>query len=146
VASLFPSHWIHIGADEVSDSAWLGSPLARRFMQQRGWREVYQVQSHFLRRVQEMIRGLGRGTGAWQEAALGAASTPMIPISWPGTMLSAGSRLPGKAMMSCSRRRKRTISIWRNQRIGGSPAQAGQETFRWSTATPTIRAATGQAK
>jgi hexosaminidase len=71
VARLFPSRWIHIGADEVADDAWLGSSLARRFMRQHGWREIYQLQSHFLRRVQEIVRGLGRGTGAWQEAALG---------------------------------------------------------------------------
>jgi hexosaminidase len=76
VARLFPARWIHIGADEVADGAWLGSPLARRFMRQHGWREIHQLQCHFLRRVQEMIRGLGRVTGAWQEAALGGGIDP----------------------------------------------------------------------
>jgi len=40
-------------------------------MQDHGWKHVAQLQSHFLRRVQEMLRRLGRHTGAWEEAALG---------------------------------------------------------------------------
>jgi hexosaminidase len=71
LARLFPSPWIHIGGDEVPEKAWLGSPLARALMQDHGWNHVVQLQSHFLRRVQEMLRRLGRRTGAWEEAALG---------------------------------------------------------------------------
>jgi hexosaminidase len=72
LARLFPSPWIHIGGDEVPKDAWLGSPLARALMQEHGWNDVVQLQSHFLRRVQEMLRCRGRRTGAWEEAALGA--------------------------------------------------------------------------
>ncbi len=71
VARLFPSPWIHVGGDEVPGDAWRGSPLARRLMQKRRWHEVSQLQSYFLRRVQQILRGLGRRTGAWEEAALG---------------------------------------------------------------------------
>jgi hexosaminidase len=71
VARLFPSLWIHVGGDEVSVDAWLDSPLARALMLEHGWHDFRFVQSYFLRRVQEMIRGLGRRTGAWEEAALG---------------------------------------------------------------------------
>ena len=71
LARLFPSPWIHIGGDEVPADAWLGSPLAKAVMQEHGWNDVVQLQSYFLRRAQEMLRGLGRRTGAWEEAALG---------------------------------------------------------------------------
>jgi hexosaminidase len=71
LARLFVSPWIHIGGDEVPEDAWLGSPLARALMRDHGWNNVVQLQSHFLRRVQEMLRCLGRRTGAWEEAALG---------------------------------------------------------------------------
>jgi hexosaminidase len=71
VARLFSSPWIHIGGDEVPGDAWLGSPLARALMQDHCWNDVAQLQSHFLRRMQEMLRRLGRRTGAWEEAALG---------------------------------------------------------------------------
>jgi hexosaminidase len=71
LAALFPGRWIHIGGDEVAEDAWLGSPAARALMRKQGWTTTHELQSHFLNRVQEMLRQIGRGTGAWQEAALG---------------------------------------------------------------------------
>jgi hexosaminidase len=71
LARLFPSPWIHIGGDEVPADAWTGSPLAKRFMQDSAWRGPYQLQSFFLRRVQQIARANGRYIGAWEEAALG---------------------------------------------------------------------------
>jgi hexosaminidase len=76
VARLFPSPWIHIGADEVPGDAWLASPVARALMQDRGWHGNYQLQSYFLRRVQEIVHRLGRRTGAWEEAALEGGIDP----------------------------------------------------------------------
>ncbi|HET7717060.1 MAG TPA: beta-N-acetylhexosaminidase, partial [Bauldia sp.] len=71
IAGLFPAPWIHVGGDEVPHDAWLGSPMARDLMAKNGWTEVFELQSHFLKRVQGIIRGLGKRTGAWEEAALG---------------------------------------------------------------------------
>jgi hexosaminidase len=76
VARLFPSPWIHIGADEVPRDAWLGSPLAKAFMHDRGWQANYELQSYFLRRVQEITARLGRRLGAWEEAAFGDGIDP----------------------------------------------------------------------
>jgi hexosaminidase len=86
VAQLFPSPWIHVGADEVPADAWLGSPLARALMREHGWHECYQLQSYFLRRVQEVIRALGRRMGAWQEAALGGGieARDSYLVAWRG--------------------------------------------------------------
>lgn len=71
VADIFPAPWLHVGGDEVADDAWRGSPLAAALMAERGWTEVHQLQSYFLKRAQEIIRALGRGVGAWEEAAHG---------------------------------------------------------------------------
>jgi hexosaminidase len=76
LAAIFPSPWLHVGGDEVSEEAWLGSPMALALMKERGWHEVHQLQSYFLQRVQAIIRGLGRRTGAWEEAALGGGIDP----------------------------------------------------------------------
>jgi hexosaminidase len=71
IARLFPAPWIHVGGDEVAPDAWLGSPLAQALMAEHGWTESDQLQSHFLKRVQAILRGFGKRTGAWEEASLG---------------------------------------------------------------------------
>lgn len=71
IARLFPAPWIHVGGDEVAPGAWLGSPMARALMAEHGWTESDQLQSHFLKRVQRILRDLGKRTGAWEEASLG---------------------------------------------------------------------------
>ena len=53
-------------------------------MKERGWTEIHQLQAYFLQRVQRMISGLGRGTGAWEEAALGGGIDPTGSIWSPG--------------------------------------------------------------
>jgi hexosaminidase len=84
LAAIFPSPWLHIGGDEVADDAWLGSPLAVALMKERGWTEVHQLQSLILTRAQEIIRALGRGVGAWEEAAFGGGidSTDSYLVAW----------------------------------------------------------------
>ena len=84
IAGLFPAPWIHVGGDEVPHDAWLGSPMARALMAEHGWTEIYQLQSHFLKRVQGIIRGLGKKTGAWEEAALGGGveATDSYLVAW----------------------------------------------------------------
>ena len=50
--------------------------MALALMKARGLANVHQLQSHFLQRIQAMIRDLGRGTAAWEEAALGGGIDP----------------------------------------------------------------------
>jgi hexosaminidase len=97
VARLFPSPWIHIGADEVPANAWIGSPLAKTFMQERGWETNYELQSYFLRRVQKIIHHLGRRTGAWEEASLGGGIDPRESylVAWRGSVNGAGLAAQG---------------------------------------------------
>ena len=45
-------------------------------MTERGWTGTFELQSHFLKHVQEMVARLGRKTGAWEEAALGGGVDP----------------------------------------------------------------------
>ena len=91
VARLFSSPWIHIGADEVPTDAWLCSPRAKKLMQDHGWKDNYRLQSYFLRRVQEIIRRLGRRTGAWEDAAFTGGVDPRESylVAW---RTSAGGR------------------------------------------------------
>ncbi|WP_048645436.1 beta-N-acetylhexosaminidase [Nitratireductor soli] len=72
LVELFPARHIHVGADEVADGAWLGSPMAAVLGEKLfGKAETFSLQSYFLKRVQAMLRERGRNTAAWEEAALG---------------------------------------------------------------------------
>ena len=84
IAGLFPAPWIHVGGDEVPHDAWLGSPIARALMAKHGWTEIFQLQSYFLKRIQVIISGLGKKTGAWEEAALGGGveATDSYLVAW----------------------------------------------------------------
>ena len=86
VADLFPSPLIHIGGDEVAKGAWLGSPRARSLMKTRGWSDIARLQSHFLQRIQAVVTGLGRKTGAWEEAAQGGGidAAQSCLFAWTG--------------------------------------------------------------
>ncbi|WP_116135035.1 beta-N-acetylhexosaminidase [Tropicimonas sp. IMCC34043] len=83
VADLFPARWIHVGADEVPDGAWLRSPRVQVLMQREGLQGTAQIQSHFLRRVQRILRGLGRELAGWDEVAHGGG------VDQSGTLLIA---------------------------------------------------------
>ncbi|EKF20016.1 beta-N-acetylhexosaminidase [Nitratireductor pacificus] len=72
LVELFPSRYIHVGGDELADGAWMGSPKAIALGERLyGKAETFTLQSHFLKRVQAMLRERGRDTAAWEEAALG---------------------------------------------------------------------------
>ena len=76
LADLFPSPVLHLGGDEVDARAWHASPLARRLAEREGLRGAAELQSHFLRRVQGIVRSLGRTMGGWDECAGGGGVEP----------------------------------------------------------------------
>ena len=72
LVDIFPARYIHAGADEVAEGAWLESPLARALGEKLfGKVETFSLQSYFLKRVQEMLRERGRDIAVWEEGALG---------------------------------------------------------------------------
>ncbi len=94
VAALFPSPFIHVGADEVNhvaateiDShAWLKSPKALALMEHEGMTTSQQLQAHMLRRVQAMVQSLGKRLAGWNEVSHGGGVDP------EGTLLVAWQR------------------------------------------------------
>jgi hexosaminidase len=68
---LFPSRYFHVGADEVPEGAWSGSPQAKAMLESLGGGGPPELQAAFLKRVQTFLTSKGRITGAWEEAAMG---------------------------------------------------------------------------
>ena len=76
ICDIFPFDVVHIGGDEVADNAWLRSPKAQVLMQYEGLSNTHALQSYFLGKVQDILTGLGRITGGWEEVALGGGIRP----------------------------------------------------------------------
>lgn len=83
VAELFPSTWIHIGADEVPDGVWLESPACQALMKQEGYQSAKELQGHLLRYAEKKLRSLGKRMVGWEEAQHGdKVSKDTVIYSW----------------------------------------------------------------
>lgn len=85
VLRLFPSHYIHIGGDEVPKTEWDSSALCQRFMKEKGLKDTEQLQSYFIRRIQKFLESKGRQIIGWNEILQGGGPLPGAVVeSWQG--------------------------------------------------------------
>ena len=91
VADLFPSAVLHLGGDEVPPGAWSASPAAAALAAREGLSGAPALQSHFMRRVQGIVRGLGRTMGGWDECAGGGGVEPegALLFAWQSAGVTA---------------------------------------------------------
>ncbi|WP_428771391.1 beta-N-acetylhexosaminidase [Vibrio sp.] len=83
VAELFPSPWIHIGADEVPEGVWIDSPSCRQLMDQQGLQNAKELQGHLLRHAEQKLAALGKRMVGWEEAQHGnKVSRDTVIYSW----------------------------------------------------------------
>ena len=84
ICALFPGEVIHVGGDEVDAGSWHRSPAANALSATIGASGAAPLQSHFMRRVQEMVRARGRVMACWDECALGGGVSPerTILMAW----------------------------------------------------------------
>lgn len=83
VAQLFPSPFIHIGADEVPHGVWVDSPKCQALMQQHGYSDAKELQGHLLRRIETKVNELGKRMIGWEEVRHGnKVSKDTIVCSW----------------------------------------------------------------
>lgn len=85
MSEIFPSKFIHIGADERPHGTWEKSPKVAELMAERGFNSTEQVQTYFLNEVQEIAHKYGKKTGAWEEASeQGDIQKDGYIVSWKG--------------------------------------------------------------
>ncbi len=83
-AALFPSRWLHVGGDEVDHRSWLSSPRAIELMESEGLSGTMELQAHLMRRVQKMLRSLGKTLTGWDEVSEGGGIEPFdtLLVAW----------------------------------------------------------------
>ena len=85
VMDLFPSEYIHIGGDEAGKRHWHNCPDCQRRMQEEGLKNVEELQSYLVRRIERFLNAHGRRLIGWDEILEGGLSPNATVMSWRGT-------------------------------------------------------------
>jgi hexosaminidase len=84
VMQLFPSRYIHIGGDEVPKDQWKESPVAQELIRRERLTDEDQLQSYFIRRIEQFLREHGRRLIGWDEILEGGLPSEATVMSWRG--------------------------------------------------------------
>lgn len=82
VLDIFPSHYIHIGADEVEKDTWKKSEACNALMQREGIQTYEALQSYFVHRIQKYLEGKGRQMICWDDAMEGGLDSKADVMYW----------------------------------------------------------------
>lgn len=84
VAQLFPFEYIHMGGDECAKNFWEKSPQIKALMQKQKLKDMHEVQSYFVKRVEKIINSKGKKMIGWDEILEGGLAPNAAVMSWRG--------------------------------------------------------------
>ncbi len=84
VAQLFPFEYIHMGGDEAAKNFWEKSEAVKVLMQKEGLKNMNEVQSYFVKRVEKIIQSKGKKLIGWDEILEGGLAPSATVMSWRG--------------------------------------------------------------
>ncbi|EAZ82485.1 beta-hexosaminidase [Algoriphagus machipongonensis] len=82
VIAIFPSKYVHIGADEVDKTDWKKSAAVTQFMQKEGIEDYEALQSYFVKRVTDYLQGQGKEVIVWDDALGGGIPSDLKVMYW----------------------------------------------------------------
>lgn len=85
VIELFPSEYIHIGGDEARKDQWESSKRIQQQIKDLGLENEDELQSYFIRRIEEFINSKGKKLIGWDEILEGGLAPNATVMSWRGT-------------------------------------------------------------
>jgi len=89
IIDLFPSKYIHIGADEVDKETWEQSELCKDFMKSHDLEDVNKLQSYFVHEMQDFVESKGKKIIAWDEILQGGTNSNVTVMYWRGWVKDA---------------------------------------------------------
>jgi hexosaminidase len=84
VMDLFPSQFIHVGGDEVPKKQWQQSPAAQSRMKELGLTNEEELQSYFMKQMDDYLAEHGRRLLGWDEILEGGLAPGAAVMSWRG--------------------------------------------------------------
>jgi hexosaminidase len=103
IMDIFPSEYIHLGADEVDRKTWAQSGLCKELMQKEGLKDVAELQSYFVKRMEKFFHSKGRKLIGWDEILEGGISPTANVMYWRSWVPNApvvAARNGNKVIMS----------------------------------------------
>ncbi len=85
VMELFPSEIIHIGGDESPKDKWKTCGKCQRRIKAEGLKDEHELQSYFIRRIEQFVNAKGRKIIGWDEILEGGLAPNAAVMSWRGT-------------------------------------------------------------
>jgi hexosaminidase len=84
VAQLFPFEYIHMGGDETARNFWENSDQIKTLMKKEKLKDLNEVQSYFVKRVEKIINAKGKKLIGWDEILDGGLAPNAAVMSWRG--------------------------------------------------------------
>ncbi len=84
VAQLFPFEYIHMGGDETARNFWEKSEVIKALIQKENLKNLDEVQSYFVNRVEKIINAKGKKMIGWDEILEGGLAPNAAVMSWRG--------------------------------------------------------------
>lgn len=84
IAGLFPFEYIHMGGDECAKNFWEINPQIKELMQREKLKDMHEVQSYFVGRVNKIIGSKGKKMMGWDEILEGGLVEGTAVMSWRG--------------------------------------------------------------
>lgn len=84
VAGLFPSTFIHIGGDECPKARWKKCPKCQARIKAEGLKDEHELQSYFIRKIEDHLASKGRRLVGWDEILEGGLPPKATVMSWRG--------------------------------------------------------------
>lgn len=85
VMELFPSEYIHIGGDEAGKASWPACKLCQTRMKKENLKDVNELQSYLIHRIEVFLNAHGRKLLGWDEILEGGLAPNATVMSWRGT-------------------------------------------------------------
>ena len=84
VMELFPSKYIHVGGDEATHTEWEKCPKCQARMKDHHLKDVHQLQSYFIKRIDDFLLSKGRTLVGWDEIMDGGLANNAVVMNWRG--------------------------------------------------------------
>jgi hexosaminidase len=84
IAALFPNPYIHIGGDEAYKGFWDQCPKCQKRMADEHLKDVDELQSYFVKRVEKIVESKGKKLIGWDEILEGGLAPNATVMSWRG--------------------------------------------------------------